>query len=202
MRSCFGSGFCIGLSAIVGCWLAVSVAVGEENQPPAATAQPPVLPETNVLGTQPRPSYFDESGLTGTILDGTVFSTQPVIGYRADSSTTGTIINVPDADLPATVNVIPRDVLNDQIDIRLTEAIRNAGGVVPLGDGFFPDRILLRGLEVGSRNYRKDGYFDPTLVPRDLQNVDRIEILKGPASVLYGSADPAGLVNLITKKPL
>jgi iron complex outermembrane receptor protein len=39
-------------------------------------------------------------------------------------------------------------------------------------------------------------------VPRDPQNVDRIEIIKGPSSFLYGSGDPAGIVNVVTKKPL
>jgi iron complex outermembrane receptor protein len=43
---------------------------------------------------------------------------------------------------------------------------------------------------------------DPTFVPRDFQNVERVEIFKGPASVLYGAGDAAGMVNVITKKPL
>jgi iron complex outermembrane receptor protein len=80
--------------------------------------------------------------------------------------------------------------------------IRNAPGVVPAGDSLFGDKIFIRGLEVGSRNFRKDGFLDPTFVRRDFQNAERVEILKGPSSFLYGSGDPAGIVNVITKKPI
>lgn len=173
------------------------------QQPVVEDAMPPVLPETEVEAAPPATATFSgDDGLTGTILDGTIFSSPPVFGYRADSSTTGSIINVPDADLPLTVNVIPRDVLDDQIALSVDDIVRNAPGVSLAGDNLFADRIFLRGLEVGSRNFRKDGFLDPTYVPRDFQNVERIEILKGPASVLYGGGDPAGLVNVITKKPV
>jgi iron complex outermembrane receptor protein len=172
------------------------------QEPPVVPAQPPVLPETEVEATQPATASIVDDGLTGTILDGTIFDSPPAIGYWAESSTTGSIINVPDADLPLTVNVIPRDVLDDQIALSIDDIVRNAPGVSLAGDALFADRIFLRGLEVGSRNFRKDGFLDPTFVPRDFQNVERIEILKGPASVLYGGSDPAGLVNVITKKPV
>jgi iron complex outermembrane receptor protein len=173
--------------------------------PLAAQNQPPTLPETRVEATPPVTEFVpqeDTSGLTGTILDGTILSNAPAEGYRAPTSTTGSIIAIPDADLPGTVNSITRDVLNDQITLSIQDVIRNAPGVVPAGDTLFADKIFIRGLEVGSRNYRKDGFFDPTFVPRDWQNVERVEILKGPASFLYGSGDPAGIVNVITKKPI
>ena len=100
------------------------------------------------------------------------------------------------------MSTITRETLDDQINLEIDDVVRNAGGVISAGDGFFADRIFIRGLEVGSRNFRKDGFLDPTIVPRDFQNVERIEILKGPASMLYGAGDPAGLVNVITKKPV
>ncbi|REK24021.1 MAG: TonB-dependent siderophore receptor [Planctomycetota bacterium] len=167
----------------------------------------PVLPDTEVEADPDTTDgggqdFFDETGPSNIVTDGSVFDSGPVDGYRAESSTSGSIIDLPDADLPATVNVIPRDVLDDQISLDLTDVIRNAGGTTPAGDILFPDRIFLRGLEVGSRNFRKDGFLDPTFVPRDFQNVERVEILKGPASVLYGSGDPAGIVNVITKSPV
>jgi iron complex outermembrane receptor protein len=165
-------------------------------------AQPPVIPETTVEAAQPATATIEDDGLTGTILDGTIFTSPEVIGYRAESSTTGTIIDIPDADLPATVNVIPRDVIDDQIALSFTDIARNAPGVVVVSESLFADQIYLRGLRVGTRNYRKDGFLDPTFVPRDFQNVERVEILKGPASILYGAGDPAGLVNVITKKPV
>ncbi|QDU25900.1 putative TonB-dependent receptor BfrD precursor [Anatilimnocola aggregata] len=167
--------------------------------------QPPTLPPTEVKAappTQPVMDGFEQGDLSRSILDGTIFSNQPTEGYRAETSTTGTIIAIPDADLPATVNTITRDTLNDQSALRFQDVIRNAGGVVFQGDSQFFDRILIRGQQLTSSNFRKDGFLDRTGVPRDFQNVERIEILKGPASILYGAGDAAGLVNLITKKPL
>jgi iron complex outermembrane recepter protein len=178
------------------------VARGQESQPPVGNeAVPRTRVEAAPLVTENFPPAED-TGLTGTILDGTIFSNSPSEGYRAPTSTSASIIAVPDADQPATVSTITEELLTDQATLRLTDAIRNAGAVVPAGDALFADRIFIRGLEVGSRNFRKDGFLDPTFVPRDFQNVERVEILKGPASFLYGSGDPAGIVNVITKKPI
>ena len=178
-------------------------AIAQETQPPTPPTPDTVLPETVVeappaVEDMPVDQEFDFDG----ILDGTIFDSPAVEGYRAESSTTGTWLDIPDADLPLTVNPITRDVLDDQIALRVTDIYRNAGGVNLLGDSQFYDRLLLRGQQVSSGNYRKDGFLDRTSVPRDFQNVERIEILKGPASVLYGAGDAAGLINLITKKPV
>ena len=52
-----------------------------------------------------------------------------------------------------------------------------------------------------SRDYRWNGFTDPSPAPRDFTNIERFEVLKGPASILYGSGQPAGVVNIITVKP-
>ncbi|HEY2414957.1 MAG TPA: TonB-dependent siderophore receptor [Pirellulaceae bacterium] len=173
-------------------------ASAQETQPPGEV---PTLPPVRIEGNQPTPTYFqpEDTGLTGTILDGTIFSNAPAQGYRAPTSVTGTIIAIPDVSNPATVSTITRAMINDQVALRFTDMLRNVGGVGILGDGLFPDRLFIRGLEVGSRNFRKNGFLDPTYVARDPQNIDRIEILKGPASFIYGSGDPAGIVNVVTK---
>jgi len=76
-----------------------------------------------------------------------------------------------------------------------------AGAVKAYGaDGVIrPDQFFIRGFEVTSQNWRKDGYLDPTYMPRDPANMERVDVLAGPASVLYGSAQPAGTWNVTTK---
>ncbi|WP_254507243.1 TonB-dependent receptor [Anatilimnocola floriformis] len=184
--------------------LSTQFVIQDATQPPAA--QPPTLPDTTVQGQQPstavNPEAFENGDLTGTILDGTIFSNSPTIGYRADTSTAGSIIAIPNADLPMTVNTITRDALDDQIAIHTSDIFRNAGGIVAQGDSQFADRFLIRGQQIQSSSFRKDGFLDRTGVPRDYQNVERVEILKGPASVLYGAGDSAGVINLVTKKPV
>ena len=65
--------------------------------------------------------------------------------------------------------------------------------------------MLIRGFRVQGNmdDFRKNGFRDSSRVQRDMSNIERNEIFKGPASVLYGAAgEPGGLVNLITKRPL
>ncbi len=180
---------------------------GAEPVPPPA----PTLPETNVTAEQQQGSPqgmtqsppADTSFLQGgSALDGTIFTSQPVTGYLAEETTTGTLINIPDLGLPATVNAITHDTIIDQQALRVTDLYRDAGAVVPVGDTIFGDRIYIRGQEISSRDFRKNGFFDPSLARRDLANVQRVEIFKGPTSVIYGAGQPGGLVNLITKTPV
>ncbi|WP_417377314.1 TonB-dependent siderophore receptor [Gimesia maris] len=123
-------------------------------------------------------------------------------GYRASESTVGSLIPIDNLELPASTSTITEDLLDDQQVLRITDALRNVPAATPVGDALYGDRFFLRGLEVRSRDFRKNGFLDPTFTPRDFANVERVEILKGPASVLYGSAAPSGTINVITKKPI
>jgi iron complex outermembrane receptor protein len=185
------------------------------SAPPAPL--PPTLPETVVEGN-PKPSApptnpftpepasaepSPESNAGPPILQDNTFASPPADGYRADSSTTGTRINLPDINIPATVSVVPQQAIQDQDARQLDDVARDAPATMAVGGNqFFSDQIYIRGLQVSSHDFRRDGFLDPTLVPRDLDDIQRVEILQGPASVLYGSASPSGTVNFITKKPM
>ena len=171
----------------------------------------PTLPEVEVqaspLPTVSPDAVFPPTGFTQTavppptILDSTIFRSAPADGYLAPSSTAATFVDVPDLELPASVTTITQDVIHDQQALRIDDILRDVSGAVKLNDQLRPDAFVLRGFEIKSRNYRKNGLLDPTFTPRDFANVERIEILKGPGSVLYGAGQPSGTVNLITKKP-
>lgn len=189
------------LQSVVAAPLAVAAALYAQ-EPPVVPAQPPVLPETEVEATQPATASIEDDGLTGTILDGTIFDTPLVPGYWSPSNTVGGIIDIPEIRFPGTANVVPRDVILDQQNLRFDDILRNIPAAVVSPSPQFPDRFLLRGYEVQARDFRKDGFLDPTPTPRDFQNIEQVQVLKGPASILYGGMSPAGTVNLITKKPL
>ncbi|MDP0919392.1 TonB-dependent receptor plug domain-containing protein, partial [Klebsiella pneumoniae] len=59
----------------------------------------------------------------------------------------------------------------------------------------------IRGLSNAGVNYRNGFRIAEVYTPRDLANVERVEFVKGPASVLYGAAQPGGAVNTVTKQP-
>ncbi len=141
-------------------------------------------------------------GQSDSILQGSIFASPNAKGYNADSSTAGTLIDVPNLDVPSSIDVITEDVRQDQQALQIDDLLRDIGGAVKIGNQQYPDAFFLRGFEIRARDYRKNGFLDPTYTPRDFADVERIEILKGPASVLYGAGQPSGVVNLITKKPL
>lgn len=177
---------------------------------PGAGGQPPVLPEVEVeaapeLGVDQAPptTFFNPSADFGpSVLDGTLFDSPAVDGYLADSATVGTLGSVSRLNFPGSISVVTEDTIHDQSALRIDDILRNISGAVRVGDQQRPDAFFLRGFEVQSRDFRKNGFVDPTLTPRDFANVERIEVLKGPASVLYGATNAGGTINLVTKKPL
>lgn len=98
--------------------------------------------------------------------------------------------------------MIPEDLRQDQQALQIDDLLRDIGGAVKSGNQQYPDAFFLRGFEITSQDYRKNGFLDPSPTPRDFCNVERIEVLKGPASMLYGGGQPSGMIDLITKKPL
>jgi iron complex outermembrane receptor protein len=200
----------IGWRSSLAVWSAVigtGVALAQEPTPPTNI---PTLPETRVTAdplTPPEavfapPGDFDPTPLPPfTINQSTIFGTRPTQGYLAPETTTGTLIAIPDLQLPASVAAVTQDIVRDQQALRVDDVLRDVPGAVKLNDQLRPDSFILRGFEVRSRDYRKNGLLDPTYTPRDFANIERTEILKGPSSVLYGAGQPSGTVNLITKKP-
>lgn len=208
------TGTAVAMRTVLAAWAAllggVSTSAAQETSTEPDT---PTLPEVKVqatplAGNASPDSIFSPGNVTPTptppplITQSTIFGSPPADGYRAPSTTTATIVNVPDLQLPASVSTVTSQLFRDQQILRVEDALRDVAGANKLGDQLRPDSFLLRGFEVRSRDYRKNGLLDPTYTPRDMANVQRIEILKGPSSVLYGATQPSGTVNLITKKPL
>jgi catecholate siderophore receptor len=121
--------------------------------------------------------------------------------YEVTETNTATKINVPLRDIPQTVNIVPAVVLHDQNALSLQDALQNVPGLsFSVGDGQ-RDQVTIRGFSAISDQF-VDGVRDDALYFRDLSNIERVEVLKGPASVLYGRGSAGGLVNRVTKKPL
>jgi catecholate siderophore receptor len=121
--------------------------------------------------------------------------------YEVTETAAATKISVPLRDIPQTVNVVPAVVLHDQNAQSLQDALQNVPGLsFSVGDGQ-RDQVTIRGFSAISDQF-VDGVRDDALYFRDLSNIERVEVLKGPASVLYGRGSAGGLVNRVTKKPL
>ncbi|MGD1852057.1 MAG: TonB-dependent receptor plug domain-containing protein, partial [Cyanophyceae cyanobacterium] len=126
--------------------------------------------------------------------------------YLAPETTFGTRTESSIFEVPQTIQVIPEQLLEDQQIIRLEEAILNVPNAVSgnLGGGA-SEEVVIRGfssatfLRAGFRGASDRGAQQGAT---DLANVERIEVLSGPASVLFGIAEPGGVSNVVTKRPL
>jgi iron complex outermembrane recepter protein len=126
-------------------------------------------------------------------------------GYNPSRGAVATRTDTPLRDIPQSIQVIPQEVIRDQQSPNLTEVLRNVGitqGVNPSGRGAFSLPVI-RGFD-SSDNIVRDGLSDPTsrFAGPDLSNIERVEVLRGPASVLYGQSVPGGTINLVTEQPL
>ena len=131
----------------------------------------------------------------------------PVRGYIAKRSATGTKTDTPLIETPQSISVVTREQIDAQAAKNLGESLRYTAGVVSefrgAASGNF-DQIVVRG-------YTADRYWDGLKIPAignygtpnpDLYLMERVEVLKGPASVLFGQASPGGVVNMVSKRPL
>jgi catecholate siderophore receptor len=121
-------------------------------------------------------------------------------GYAPAISSTATKTSAPLRDIPQSVNVVPQQLMRDQGVRSMEDALRNVPGVaMSSGDGQ-RDQVVIRGFTAISDQFL-DGIRDDALYFRDLSNIERVEVLKGPSAVLYGRGSSGGLINRITKKP-
>ena len=131
-------------------------------------------------------------------LEVTVLSKRQALDRAAE----GAKIPVPLIELPQSVAIIDRELLDDQNVVELQDALRNVGGVVPGGyfDGF--DFYRIRGFDSSGFTFLDGLLADQTFwTQEELFGMERVEVLKGPTSGLFGQAPAGGLVNLVSKRP-
>jgi iron complex outermembrane receptor protein len=122
--------------------------------------------------------------------------------YYTPEATTATRTDTPIRDIPASIQVIPQQVLEDQNIVEYRDALRNSGVTVDGnygGTGAGP--VILRGFtqDFNFRNgFRSNDFYGLS----ETANIERIEVLRGPASVLFGQTQPGGVVNIVTEQPL
>ena len=96
--------------------------------------------------------------------------------------------------------MVPQALIRDQGAHSMQDVLRNVPGVgLSSGDGQ-RDQVTIRGFSAIADQFI-DGLRDDALYFRDLSNIERVDVLKGPAAVLYGRGSSGGLINRVTKKP-
>ena len=179
---------------------------------------PSNLKKTAVVDEKPQPSSSNETGSETTLEKVTVEADSAYDPeYYADpynkdyvlpNATVGTKTDTPVMETPLNVQVISKQVLKDRQVIRLADSFKNVSGVTTTNHAGNPgtyggsgETLFLRGFS--SSTYMRNGFrLQEGSTSRELANVEAVEVLKGPAAILYGLVEPGGMVNVVTKQPL
>lgn len=126
-------------------------------------------------------------------------------GYQgAQRNTAATRTDTPLIETPQAVRVVPRQLIEDLGARRLADTVDFVSGVTRMNDfGGTWDNYAIRGFSNTDGGSLLNGFasgrgYGPQ---RDAATIERVEFLKGPAAALYGSSEPGGTLNVVTKKP-
>lgn len=128
----------------------------------------------------------------------------PVTGYRATRSRSATRTDTALHETPQAVTVVPKDVVDDIGATRLQDALDYAGGIGRANNfgGLGLTTFTARGFTSGE--FYSNGFSLNRGYPSapDAATLERLEVLRGPAALLYGRGDPGGTFNAVSKQPL
>ena len=145
-----------------------------------------------------------QAGATPDVAEAQTLDRLEVVAQRQDKHATtassATRTSTALKDVPQSVSAVTAEELQERNARSINEALETVPGVsLTMGEGR-RDQVNIRGFSALFDQYL-DGFRDDTPYYRDLGNVERIEVLRGPASVLYGRGSGGGLVNRVSKKP-
>lgn len=120
--------------------------------------------------------------------------------YKSDYSFLGTKTQTSLKDIPQSISSVTKELIKDKREFTLKDAVTDISGVNQYS-GY--DEYTIRGFRAeNARNINGLRGYNTTYTSSMLVNIERIEVIKGPAATLYGNGDPGGTINLVTKKPL
>jgi iron complex outermembrane receptor protein len=140
------------------------------------------------------------------ISDRTELQTVEIVGrsskkYNSDYSFSATKIAALNKDIPQSISTITKELIADKNAFYLADAVKMASGVIPSS---YYNQYSIRGISQNEEGQIINGmrtrqyYFLQPLT----NNIERVEVIKGPSSGTFSSVDPGGSINLVTKKPL
>jgi len=121
-------------------------------------------------------------------------------GYLTVDSATATKTDTPLIDIPQTIQAVTREQIEDQAHRSMADVLRYVPGVtIGQGEGN-RDQITLRGQNT-TADFFLDGVRDDVQYFRNLYNIERVEVLKGPYALIFGRGGGGGIVNRVQKTP-
>ncbi|KQQ40849.1 TonB-dependent receptor [Methylobacterium sp. Leaf125] len=149
-----------------------------------ARAQPALLPE----GTAVTLDQLSVEGVRGN-----------TVGYLTRATRSATKTDTPLLDTPQSVTIVSQEQIRDQNFQNLTDQLRYVPGVIPAQGESNRDEVVIRGQKTNA-DFFVNGVRDDVQYFRDLYNIERIEVLKGPDSLIFGRGGGGGVINRVLKE--
>jgi catecholate siderophore receptor len=171
----------------LGCFLALTLVAAPMASSPAFAADDDEL----IYDRDADPVVLSEMEVYG--------SQGSAAGYQSRQSLAATKTDTPLVDVPQSITVVTRELIDDQAMRSMGDVVRYMPGVgIAQGEGN-RDTPVLRG-NSSTASFFLDGIRDDVEYFRDFYNVDRVEALKGPNAMIFGRGGPGGLINRVTKQ--
>ena len=180
---------------------AVTVDARAPKRKPATSSSAPqrqarATPSRRTMQPPPMPTRAERAAAEAVVLNAAK------LNYRAMPSATTLRSGASPLDTAQSVNVVPEQVIRDQLPRNIDDALANVSGVTQANTlAGTQDAVMRRGFgDNRDGSIMRNGM--PLVQGRSLNAaVESVEVLKGPASLLYGIMDPGGIVNTISKRP-
>ena len=121
------------------------------------------------------------------------------VGYLTKATRSASKTDTPLIDTPKSVTIVTREQIRDQNFQNLTEQLRYVPGVIPAQGENNRDEVVIRG-QKSNADFFVNGVRDDVQYFRDLYNIERVEVLKGPDSLIFGRGGGGGVVNRVLKE--
>lgn len=130
-------------------------------------------------------------------INGTYFN-----DYQVEDASGAMRSNVSLLETAQSVTVIPETIIDEQLATTLGEVLNNDASLSPGSKQRNREVFSARGFELSSSTgYLRDGHQHWSHYQQPIETLSRVEVIKGPSSILYGQSAPGGLVNMVTKQP-
>lgn len=122
--------------------------------------------------------------------------------YKVDKASGAMRSSMSLMETPQAVTVIPETIIDEQLATTLGEVLNNVASLSPGSKQRNREVFSSRGFTLSSSNgYLRDGHQHWSHYQQPIETLERVEVIKGPSSILYGQSAPGGLINMVTKKP-
>lgn len=173
-----------------------------KHQDPRAALKGPIHLGVGVASAMVGVPAFAQQAATPTELELPTVQVQDATGGFYSDNTGVTRLPVPIFDMPQQVNVVTEQVLREQNDTTLEQALRNVSGITfSAGEGGTQgDAPIIRGFSARGDMFR-DGIRDTGWYTRDMFNIEQVDVFMGPASFAFGRGSTGGVINMVSKLP-